>query len=63
MKYSDEFRNPEIVRVLKDEIHQVVDNREMTLMEVCGTHTMAIARFGLRSLLPANLRLEQLNLY
>jgi hydrogenase expression/formation protein HypD len=57
MKYSDEFRNPEIVRVLKDEIHQVVDNREMTLMEVCGTHTMAIARFGLRSLLPANLRL------
>ena len=26
-------------------------------MEVCGTHTMAIARFGLRDLLPAGLRL------
>ena len=28
-----------------------------TFMEVCGTHTMAIARFGLRELLPANVRL------
>jgi len=26
-------------------------------MEVCGTHTMAIARFGLRDLLPDNVRL------
>ena len=24
----------------------------LTFMEVCGTHTMAIARFGLRELLP-----------
>ena len=29
----------------------------MTLMEVCGTHTMAIARSGLRTLLPGNIRL------
>jgi hydrogenase expression/formation protein HypD len=29
----------------------------MAFMEVCGTHTMNIARFGIRSLLPANLRL------
>jgi hydrogenase expression/formation protein HypD len=57
MKYSDEFRNPETVGVLKDEIHQVAGNRKMTLMEVCGTHTMAIARFGIRSLLPPNIRL------
>ena len=28
-----------------------------TLMEVCGTHTMAIARSGLRSLLPSHLEL------
>lgn len=28
-----------------------------SLMEVCGTHTMAIAKSGLRSLLPANIRL------
>ena len=29
----------------------------LTFMEVCGTHTMAIARAGLRAALPANLRL------
>ena len=27
------------------------------LMEVCGTHTMAIARAGIRQLLPQNVRL------
>ena len=31
--------------------------RPLTFMEVCGTHTMSAARFGLRSLLPANIRL------
>jgi hydrogenase expression/formation protein HypD len=31
--------------------------RRVTVMEVCGTHTMAIARAGLRALLPPSLRL------
>lgn len=31
--------------------------RRIQLMEVCGTHTVAIFRSGLRSMLPANLRL------
>ena len=31
--------------------------REVSLMEVCGTHTMAIARSGIRELLPPNIRL------
>lgn len=31
--------------------------RRVQIMEVCGTHTMSIARGGLRSLLPASLRL------
>jgi hydrogenase expression/formation protein HypD len=31
--------------------------RPLTFMEVCGTHTMAAARFGLRSILPPNIRL------
>ena len=30
---------------------------EVRLMEVCGTHTMAIARSGIRSLLPQNVKL------
>ena len=29
----------------------------LTFMEVCGTHTMAIARYGLRQLLPGGVRL------
>ena len=29
----------------------------LTFMEVCGTHTMAIARYGLRDLLPDGVRL------
>ncbi len=32
-------------------------NRTVSIMEVCGTHTMAIHRCGIRSLLPANVRL------
>lgn len=32
-------------------------HRQITIMEICGTHTMAIARTGLRSLLPKSLRL------
>lgn len=30
---------------------------EISLMEVCGTHTMSIAKSGLRSMLPKNVRL------
>jgi hydrogenase expression/formation protein HypD len=32
-------------------------DRGFTFMEVCGTHTMAIARYGLRQLLPPGIRL------
>jgi hydrogenase expression/formation protein HypD len=32
-------------------------NRPVTLMEVCGSHTQAIGRYGIRTLLPAGLRL------
>jgi len=31
--------------------------REVTFMEVCGTHTMAVSRSGLRQLLPRNVKL------
>ena len=30
---------------------------DLTFMEVCGTHTMSIARYGLRQLLPTGMRL------
>lgn len=31
--------------------------REVRLMEVCGTHTQAISRFGIREILPKNIKL------
>ena len=36
---------------------------QVRLMEVCGTHTMAIAGAGIRSLLPEKLRERGLNVY
>jgi hydrogenase expression/formation protein HypD len=34
-----------------------VINRQINIMEVCGTHTVSIFRSGIRSILPKNLRL------
>ncbi len=44
---------------LKAELHELCREHGGTirLMEVCGTHTVAIFRAGLRALLPANMRL------
>jgi len=45
------------VRDLVGRLAQAASGRDLTYMEVCGTHTMAIARHGLRQLLPRNVRL------
>ena len=57
MKFVEEFRNKEIVAGLIWRIEEVLGDRQVSLMEVCGTHTMAVQRYGLRSLLPENLKL------
>lgn len=57
MKYVDEFRDSKIAKGLKAKIAEEARDRKITLMEVCGTHTMAIARFGIKSLLPKNTKL------
>jgi hydrogenase expression/formation protein HypD len=59
MNYQDEFRQKEIVQRLAARLHKLVSGcgRTMVFMEVCGTHTMAIYRFGLRSLLPPEIKL------
>lgn len=52
------FRNPEIARELLAAIDKLADNgRTVNLMEVCGTHTVSIARFGLRSAMPEGIHL------
>ncbi len=57
MKYIDEFRNKESAKIIISNIQKVAGETEITFMEVCGTHTMSIARFGIRDVLPGNIRL------
>lgn len=56
MKYIDEYRNKEHVDFLLGQIKKV-SCRPVTLMEVCGGHTMAIQKFGIPSLLPPGVKL------
>lgn len=56
MKYTDEFRDKELVRKLIGEIRQFYDS-PYKFMEVCGGHTMAIHKYGIPSLLPDNIEL------
>src|SRR5690242_18820525 len=58
MRFVDEFRDPEIIGRTAEEIRRLNDSaRHYRLMEVCGGHTHAIYRFGLKDLLPANIEL------
>ena len=56
MKYIDEFRDQELVQEIVRRIARLAE-APATIMEVCGTHTMAAARFGLKSLLPEPVQL------
>lgn len=51
------FRDPALTRALIQTIHALAGDRPINLMEVCGTHTVSIGRYGFRSIMPANLRL------
>ena len=58
MKYVDEFRDPHLITKAADEIRRLAEpGRHYRLMEVCGGHTHAIYRFGLKDLLPPNIEL------
>lgn len=58
MRFVDEFRDPEVISRTAEEIRRLADpGRHYRLMEVCGGHTHAIYRFGLKDVLPANIEL------
>ncbi len=58
MKFVDEFRDPGVIANAAAEIRRLADpDRHYRLMEVCGGHTHAIYRFGLKDLLPSNIEL------
>jgi hydrogenase expression/formation protein HypD len=58
MKFVDEFRAPELIGKAGEEIRRLADpSCHYRIMEVCGGHTHAIYRFGLKDLLPSNVEL------
>lgn len=58
MRYVDEFRDPELITKASGEIHRLADTgKHYRIMEVCGGHTHAIYRFGLKDVLPSNVEL------
>jgi hydrogenase expression/formation protein HypD len=56
MKHMDEYRDPALCRTIVDKV-KAIGPKEVRLMEVCGTHTTAIFRSGIRTLLPETIRL------
>jgi hydrogenase expression/formation protein HypD len=58
VKYIDEFRDGAIARQLAASIaRETRSDRRYHLMEFCGGHTHAISRYGIKDLLPANVRM------
>lgn len=58
MKFVDEFRNPKLIRAAAEEVRRLADpDRHYRIMEVCGGHTHAIYRHGIKNLLPPNIEL------
>lgn len=59
MKYIDEYRDSGLAKEIVEKIYSEVKNynSEIKIMEVCGTHTMAIGKFGIRRILPENIKL------
>ncbi len=56
LKYIKEYRNEALAKGIIRAI-QSESQKELSLMEVCGTHTMSIFRHGIRSVLPENISL------
>lgn len=56
MKYLEEFQDPELARVLLEDIRATV-TRPWAVMEVCGGQTHSIIRHGIDQLLPDEVEL------
>jgi hydrogenase expression/formation protein HypD len=59
MKHLEEYRDPVLAAMLLERIGAAAGRigRPVTIMEVCGSHTQAIGRYGIRKLLPPGIRL------
>ena len=56
IKHLHEYRDPELSRKIIEQIKKT-SQKNIRLMEVCGTHTTSIFRNGIRSLLPETISL------
>lgn len=56
INYIDEFRDPVLARKMSGLLSEYKGGT-ISVMEVCGTHTMAFSRFGIRNILPEGIRL------
>ena len=56
MRYIDEYRNKELAQKILRKIKSI-SIKKINLMEVCGTHTVAIFRNGIRKMVPSNINL------
>lgn len=59
MKFQDEFRDRKLVSIMAGNISRMARQLKhpVNFMEVCGTHTMSIYQYGIRSLLPEGVHL------
>ena len=56
MKYRDEYRDKALCQSLLKRIERLT-KADVHLMEICGTHTVSVFRYGLKELLPENVHL------
>ena len=56
IKYLEEYRSRDLSQALMDRIREI-GRRRVRIMEVCGTHTVALFRSGIRSMLPGGVTL------
>ncbi len=49
------FQDPKLIKKIVEKLKR--NKRQISLMEVCGSHTMAIGKWGIRDLLPDNIKL------
>lgn len=57
MKFKDEFQRADLAKGIAEAIGKIHLDKTANVMEVCGTHTHAIARYGIRSMLPEKINL------
>ncbi|HHD10799.1 MAG TPA: hydrogenase formation protein HypD [Deltaproteobacteria bacterium] len=57
MKYIEEFRDSSQVRRILDAIEALGFTEDVNLMEICGTHTHSISKYGIRGVMPSGVRL------